>query len=162
MEKEITINSNEYRIAQYRLEKRMIFHGQLARLAGYGAKVADGIVNGLVDENIQLDQIGIGETIKGIMDKIEPEKNMRFILDTIRALVKSPKQCSIDGKDSAFEQYFTDKFEDVYPLFIEIVEYNVQDSVSGELKKKLASYLTTMLGSIGEPEVQASGPDSQT
>jgi len=152
MEKDITIGDTQYRIAQYRVEKRMKFHGQLVQIMGYGAKIADGIVNGMVDENIQLDQIGVGEAIKSIMDKIDPEEHTKFILDTIKNLTMSPKQCGPDGKESEFESHFTDNFSDVYPLFFEIVEHNVTDSISEDLKKKLASYMTTLLGFIGEPE----------
>ena len=155
MEKDIVINGNQYRIAQYRLEKRMIFHAQLVRIAGYGAKIADGIVNGIIDENVQLDQINIGEAVKSILDRIEPEKHTKFILETIKELLKSPKNAM-----NNLEDYFTNNFKDVYPLFIEIVEHNVSDSVSDDLKKKLASYAMSMLDIIAEPD-QQSKTDSQ-
>jgi len=159
MEKDINIDGREYRIAQYRVHKRMIFHGQLTKLMGYGAKVADGIVNGMVDENIQLDQIGIGDAIKNIMDKLEPEEHTRFILGTIKELTMSPKQCGPDSNEQQFEKHFTEFFSDVYPLFAEIVEHNITDSISDSLKKKLAYYASTMLGFIAEPE--GSKQDSQ-
>jgi len=162
MEKDINIDGREYRIAQYRVHKRMVFHGQLTKLMGYGAKVADGIVNGMVDENIQLDQIGIGDAIKNIMDKLDPEEHTKFVLGTIKELTMSPKQCGPDSTEQQFESYFTEHFPDTYPLFAEIVEHNITDSISESLKKKLAYYASTMLGFIAEPEEQKqSKQDSQ-
>jgi len=159
MEKDIMIGGTEYRVAQYRVEKRMVFHMQLTKLMGYGAKIADGIVNGMVDENIQLDQIGVGEAIKNIVEKLDPVEHTKFVMSTIKALTMSPKQCGPDGKPDEFDIHFTDHFSDIYPLFTEIVEHNVTDSISADLKKKLAGYISTMLGFIGEPETSTA--DSQ-
>lgn len=160
MEKDITIGKTLYRIGQYRVEKRMIFHMQLTKLMGYGAKVADGIVNGFVDDDIQLDQIGIGEAIKNIMDKLDPVEHTRFVLSTIRDLTKAPKQCGVDGSSEAFEAHFTENYSDTYPLFAEIVEHNITDSISEDLKKKLAGYVSIMLDFL-EDKPKTSGPGSQ-
>jgi len=160
MEKDITINGRQYRIAQYRVGKRMIFHARLIKIMGFGSKVADGIINGMVDENIQLDQIGIGEAINNIMDRLEPVEHTKFVLETIKSLTMSPKQCGPDGKEEQFEAHFSDDyFKDVYPLFTEIVEHNINDSISEDFKKKLIGYFMNMLGFIGEPE--ESKQDSQ-
>ena len=148
MEIEKEINERTYRIKQYRMHERIVFHARVAKLFGVGATIADGIIDGFVDDDLTLDKIGFGDAIKNITDKIDPEIHAKFIEDTIGKLTVEPVEAR--GESKKFEQYFTDNFKDVYPLFMEIVEFNIEDALSENLKKKLMSYVTRIFDFMEE------------
>lgn len=155
MEKEIQVNGRDYRIKQYRMHERMVFHARVTKLFGIGATVVDGIIDGFVDEDLTLDKIGFGDAIKNMTDRLDPEKHAKFIQDTIKKLTVSPKVAGEDSKPEKFEDYFTENFNDIYPLFMDIVEFNIADSISEDLKKKLTSYVTKIFDFMGEQELES-------
>jgi hypothetical protein len=159
MEKELIINGREYRIRQYRVRQRIKFHLILTKMAGNGAKIADGLLDGYVDNSINLDSIGLGSSIENILGKIDPDKNMEFILSTIKDLTVSPKKATIDATDNEFDKYFSENFVDVYPLFMECIEHNITDSISEHLKKKLLAYVNNIFDFMGAEPESSSTPD---